>query len=49
MLNKVTERIRVRSRNKFGTGCHASLKCRHETGTVKRAWQQVMPKELLPG
>jgi len=24
----------VRSRNEFGTGCHASLKCCHERGTV---------------
>ena len=32
------------------TGCHASLKCRHERGTVKRAWQvkpHIYPKARL--
>jgi len=30
----LSERTSFRSRNEFGTGCHASLKCRHENGTV---------------
>ena len=33
----------------FGTGCHASLKCSHERGTVNRAWQQAMPSDPKAG
>ena len=29
------------------TGCHASLKCRHERGTLKRAWQVKMNSESI--
>ncbi len=36
----IINRCSVRSRNESGTSCHASLKCCHEKGTVKRAWQE---------
>jgi len=31
------------------SGCYASLKCRHENGTVKRAWQQKLHAYLQLG